>query len=170
MKMVSARRVHGFSMIELLVAVLVLGIGVLGITGLQVLSLQQNRSALLHGEAVHLAYDIVDRVRANPTGNYGLAWDDAPPAAQDCTASVCTVDQMRAFDEAIWKCSLGIFNTHAICETFRSNGIVAPATEQPGLPSGDGALAINGDVLVVSVRWQDANNANPTTIAVETQF
>ena len=45
------RRIAGFSMIELLVAVLVMGIGVLGITGLQVASMQNNREALLRGEA-----------------------------------------------------------------------------------------------------------------------
>jgi type IV pilus assembly protein PilV len=169
--MTQRKQMRGFSMIELLVAVLVLGIGVLGITGLQVLSLQNNRAALLHGEAVHLAYDMVDRVRANPTASYGgLNVGAPPPAASDCMAAICTVDQMRAFDQAVWKCSLGNFNDLAACQTLRSSGAIPPATQQPGLPSGDGAIAVNGDVLIVTVRWQDANTANPTTITVETQF
>ena len=66
MKMTHSAR--GFSMIELLVAVLVMGIGVLGITGLQMVSLQNNRGALVRAEAVQLAYDILDRIRANPGG------------------------------------------------------------------------------------------------------
>jgi len=62
------KKIAGFSMIELLVAVLVMGIGVLGITGLQMVSLQNNRGALLRSEAVMLAYDMLDRIRANPVG------------------------------------------------------------------------------------------------------
>src|SRR5262245_61755673 len=44
--LMKTRHARGFSMIELLVAVLVMGIGVLGITGLQMVSLQNNRGAL----------------------------------------------------------------------------------------------------------------------------
>ena len=49
---------RGFSMIELLVAVLVMGIGVLGVSALQLVSLQNNRSALVQSEAVQYAYDV----------------------------------------------------------------------------------------------------------------
>ena len=64
------RAARGFSMIELLVAVLVMGIGVLGITGLQMVSLQNNRGALTRADAVQLAYDMLDRMRANPGAAY----------------------------------------------------------------------------------------------------
>ena len=47
---------HGFSMIELLVAVLVMGIGVLGITGLQMVSLQNNRGALVRPPRLSLPW------------------------------------------------------------------------------------------------------------------
>ena len=60
----STRREAGFSMIELLVAVLVMGIGVLGITALQMVSLQNNRGALMRSEATLRTYDVMDRIRA----------------------------------------------------------------------------------------------------------
>ena len=63
--MINSRKQAGFSMTELLVAVLVMGVGVLGVTGLQLISLQNNQDALLRSEAVMLAYDMIDRVRAN---------------------------------------------------------------------------------------------------------
>ncbi len=63
-------------MIELLVAVLVMAIGVLGISSMQMLSMQSNRGALHRAEAVHLAYDMLDRIRANPLGTpVGQAYD-----------------------------------------------------------------------------------------------
>ena len=108
--MMKMRQSQGFSMIELLVAVLVVGIGVLGATGLQMISLQHNRGAVLRSEAVQLAYDIMDRIRANPNGNYsGLNLTSPPPAAPNCLGGVCTEAQMAAFDQASWKCSLGNF-------------------------------------------------------------
>jgi type IV pilus assembly protein PilV len=80
---------RGFSMIELLVAVLVIEVGVLGVTALQMVSLQNNRSALVRSEAVQLAYDMMDRIRGNPRGGVpgqaygGLDVGDNPPASAD---------------------------------------------------------------------------------------
>lgn len=159
-------------MIELLVAVLVVGIGVLGATGLQMVSLQQNRGAALRSEAVQLAYDIMDRIRANPNGNYGgLNLGAAPPVAPNCLGSVCTEAQVVSFDEASWKCSLGNFNTDAVCFGLRAAGVLAPTSDQPGLPSGDGSIAVDAGTgrVTVTVRWQEQNMPNPTSISFESR-
>ncbi len=164
------RRALGFSMIELLVAVLVMGIGVLGITGLQMVSLQNNRGALTRADAVQLAYDILDRIRANPGGVYtGLALGAAPPVMVDCEAAVCTEATMATFDQAVWKCSLGNWNNHANCAAVR--GVILPlAANQPGLPSGDGSIAVNaGGIVTITVQWQEPNQPAVTTISIDSQ-
>lgn len=167
----SRSRARGFSMIELLVAVLVMGIGVLGITALQMVSLQNNRGALVRAEASVRAYDVLDRIRANPSGNYGgVAFGDAPPAATDCMANSCSVAQMTAFDQAVWKCSLGIHNADAGCVALRASGALPTIVEQPGLPAGDGSIAVNGNVVTVSVRWQEPNALAPTVISFDSQI
>lgn len=166
------RRQQGFSMIELLVAVLVMGIGVLGVTALQMVSLQNNRGALLRGEAVQLAYDIMDRIRANPGAAYGgVAVGDAPPATADCTANNCSQAQMVNFDLAVWKCSLGIHNADNTCTDLRAADVIPPTNIAPGLPSGDGSIAVNGGtgVVTVTVQWQAPNDANVSTITIETR-
>jgi type IV pilus assembly protein PilV len=172
--MKNRRSMQGFSMIELLVAVLVMGIGVLGITGLQMVSLQNNRGALLRGEAVMLAYDMMDRIRANPGANYdGLALDAGPAAATDCTAGACSEADMATFDQSSWKCSLGAYNTDAVCVGLRAAGVLPPVTAQPGLPTGDGAIDVIGaapnQVVRITVRWQEPNAQNPTTIVIDSQ-
>lgn len=171
--MIDVRRSQaGFSMIELLVAVLVMGVGVLGITGLQMVSLQNNRSALVRSEAVQLAYDMMDRIRANPGANYdGLGVGDDPPAATNCVAGNCSAAQMVAFDQASWKCVLGNFNTNAVCTGLRAAGVLAPVAAQPGLPSGDGSIAVDGatGVVSISVTWQEAASASPVSIVVRSQ-
>jgi len=173
------RHARGFSMIELLVAVLVMGIGVLGITGLQMVSLQNNRGALVRAEAVSLAYDMLDRIRVNPTVNYGgLAMGAAPPAATDCFANNCTEQQMATFDQAAWKCSLGNFNTNAVCTGLRNGTVLPSAVDQPGLPSGDGQIVTTPVVpatvpptfiVTITVRWQEQNQPSPTSISIVSQ-
>jgi type IV pilus assembly protein PilV len=155
-----SRRQAGLSMIELLVAVLVLAIGVLGITALQMVSLQNNRGALFRAEAVQLAYDMMDRIRANPEGAVpgaaydGLALGDGPPAAGDCMAANCSQAQMVQFDQAVWKCSLGGFNDDGQCTGFRAAGVLPPEADQPGLPDGDGSIVVDaGGVVTVTVTW-----------------
>jgi len=169
------RRIRGFSMIELLVAVLVMGVGVLGVTALQMVSLQNNRSALLRAEAVQLAYDMMDRIRGNPQGVVpGQAYDgldvgDNPPASADCVANNCTQAQMILFDQAIWKCSLGAFDAVAACTDFRNDGVLPPTTAQPGLPNGDGSIVVSGaGVVTIMVRWQEPNN-QIQTVTIDSQ-
>jgi type IV pilus assembly protein PilV len=59
------RRASGFTLVEVLIALVVLSIGMLGIAALYLESLRASRSALVRTEAVTLASDIADRIRAN---------------------------------------------------------------------------------------------------------
>lgn len=79
---VPGNRGRGFSLIEVLVAVLVLAIGLLGLAGLQLTGLKSNHSAYVRSQAALLAYDITERMRANRAaalvGDYDncAAYDD----------------------------------------------------------------------------------------------
>lgn len=65
------RQTKGFTLLEVLIGLLVLSIGLLGLAGLQALSLKTSHAAYLGSQAVALTYDMSDRIRANPNGNYG---------------------------------------------------------------------------------------------------
>lgn len=58
---------RGFSLLEILVAIIVLSIGLLGLAGLQVSGMKANQGAYLRTQANALAYDIIERMRANAT-------------------------------------------------------------------------------------------------------
>ncbi|MEQ8857690.1 MAG: type IV pilus modification protein PilV [Pseudomonadales bacterium] len=170
----------GFSLIELLVAVLVMGIGVLGVTALQMVSLQNNRMALERGEAVSLAYDMMDRIKANPSAAYdGIAIGDVPPAAPGCLGdgANCSAAQMATFDESAWKCQLGEFRDDAECDALRAAGVIPAIAEQPGLPDGDGAVQVQVVVLPngvqvfqarVTVQWS-ATDGQLQTVVIDSQ-
>ena len=162
-------------MIELLVAVLVMGVGVLGIAALQMVSLQNNRAALVRADAVALAYDMMDRIRANPLGGPpgaaydGLDLEDEPPNASNCMINTCTQAQMVEFDRALWKCQLGAFNELEACVNWRAAGALPPVATQPGLPNGDGAIEVEDTVIVrVTVQWSDAGG-QLQTVVIESQ-
>ena len=54
------RQSKGFTLIELLVAVLIIAVGILGVAGMQVVSMQQNRNALLRDQALQAGNEILD--------------------------------------------------------------------------------------------------------------
>lgn len=176
-RVASVRRSGGFSLIELLVAVLVMGIGVLGVTALQMVSLQNNRAALVRAEAVQLAYDMMDRVRANPAGappgaSYdGLAVGDGPPAVANlCGAGgACSEAQMVTFDQAMWKCQLGTYTAEAPCQDLWAAGLLPgnPAGDGPqaGLPEGDGSVAVDGaGTVTVTVQWLEPDGTTQSVV------
>ena len=61
----TASRVRGFSLIEVLVAVVVLSFGMLGMVGMQAYALQSNRDARLQAQAASLARELAELVRSN---------------------------------------------------------------------------------------------------------
>lgn len=83
------KRQCGASLLEVLIALVVLSLGLLGLAGLQVASLKANQDAGIRTQASILAYQIIDSVRANPARiadyNYNLDFgsdeDDEPDAA-----------------------------------------------------------------------------------------
>ncbi len=139
------RRSAGFSLIEVLVAVLIVSVGVLGVAGLQLVSLRNNTASMFRTQAFQASYEIIDRARANPEQDYSIAIDDPVPAFDDCTAQECTPAQMRTFDVATWLTQV-----------------------QNDLPAGDAEIVFDAgtSTLTVTVRWQDDRNPAAGTLDV----
>lgn len=142
---------RGFTLLEVLVAMLVLSVGLLGLAGMQTISLRNNHSAFLRSQATVLAYDALDRMRGNidqallgTASRYNSAFGDSP-TAPTCTPN-CTSTQMADIDLAVWKENVG------------------------RLPAGRGQIAIDANnKATIRVEWaDDRDSGNPLTVAVET--
>jgi len=146
---VEAGSQKGAGLIEVLIAVMILSVGLLGLAGLQATGLKVNASSLMRSEAVMMSYSMLDTIRANPAGSYTTSFGTNPPPASSCEGSgaSCGVAAIAEYDLALWKCGLGDFNDDTVCDT--TLGV------EGSLPSGDGAITKNGTVYTVSVRWVD---------------
>ena len=99
------RRAMGFSLVEVLVALFILAVGLLGMTGLQNEALKYNHAAFLESQAQFLLADMVERIRANPAGGaYAIAFTEAAPTPPvNCTANTCASAQMALWDIQEWR-------------------------------------------------------------------
>ena len=79
------KKQQGFSLIEVLIALIIMSVGMLGIAGLYVQSLQAGRTSMFRHQAVALAGDVADRIRANPTA--GISYTDPDGADNGCVAT-----------------------------------------------------------------------------------
>jgi type IV pilus assembly protein PilV len=143
----------GFTMVEVLVALVVLAIGLLGIAALYLNSLQAGRTAVYRTEAVTLAADLADRIRMNRTAQaaYGTLFADAEIAVPACaTTGGCSDADLAATDLSNWK-----------------------ATIAQLLPNGQGQVAVTlpvaiGEptIYVVTVRWAEVGEVAPVTFQI----
>lgn len=149
-------RRRGASLMEVLVAVLVVAVGVLGVAGLQLESARNNRAAMERTLATLLATDLAERWRTNPQGGYATALGRAPPPFVDCLARSCAAGELATFDLAAWKCALGRWREAAPCRAARTAGVLPPPALAPGLPAGDGSFELRGGGMVITVAWAGA--------------
>lgn len=128
------RRSRGLTLVEILVALLILSIGLLGLTGMQTLSLKFNTSAYQRTQATMLAYGMADRMRANRQAALDNQYNDGFGEPQACGAPSGdgTVPQQ---DLAAWRSELA-------CSLPGSTGSIV--RETPG-----------GNEFRVIVRWDD---------------
>lgn len=128
--MKTRREQTGFSLVESLIAVLLVSIGLLGLASLQSLSLRNGNSAAQRVEATGLSYDLLDRMRANRAqalaGGYAVAL-----GARKAGATLADTDVND------WKTELAA-----------------------ALPGGDGAVLMEGQVVTITVVWEDASNTD----------
>jgi type IV pilus assembly protein PilV len=94
----------GVTMIESLISIVVISIGLLGLAALQINSLKNNSSAYFHTQAIMMAHNMADRIRANQVQILNYVGIDTESAYdQDCMANTCDAAAMREADATEWK-------------------------------------------------------------------
>ncbi|EIJ43889.1 type IV pilus modification protein PilV [Beggiatoa alba B18LD] len=148
----------GFTLIEMLIALLVLSIGLLGVAALQTTGQRFNHSAYVRTQATFLAYDLMDRIRTNPVqaanGAYGIGFFTSISNAKDCATQVCTPAELKDYDLSEWG---------------KAVGVIAVTGQIVALPNPEAGVAYDAvtRTYTVTLRWQEERNS---TTKVEQQW
>ncbi|MES1992288.1 MAG: type IV pilus modification protein PilV [Pseudomonadota bacterium] len=139
-------RQRGFTLVEVLVAILLLSIGLLGVAGLQISGLRYQQGAYTRSQATALLTDMADRMRINPqgvgAGSYNAItinttstnWQASLPADPNCATNICTPANQVALDTRQWGLALG------------------------QLPRAIGTVTRNGLIFTLTITWQDLDS------------
>ncbi len=101
---------RGFSLVEALVAVVIVAIGLMGVGELTLTALREGAAALTRTQAVYLISDMMERIRANPDARdaYDCASYVIAPSERGCAPSgapaiQCTARELAEDDLARWQ-------------------------------------------------------------------
>lgn len=141
-------RPTGFTLIEAMVALLVLSVGVIGVAALHGQSLAASRSAIFRSQAINLASDMADRIRVNPGAQLAYA---GPSSDHGCDhpgnrgGVACTPAERAAHDLFDWRTAIGA-----------------------NLPDGAGTVSVdtnsNPATYTVIVAWEEATESGRASL------
>jgi type IV pilus assembly protein PilV len=155
-------RSGGVTLIEILVAILILSFGLLGSAGLQMAGLRAALGANQRTTATLLAYDAADRMRANIAAvNAGNYHNYTPMQTTNCMQTVgCGPVQMAQHDMYEWG--------QAIADQLPSGiGIVCRDSSPDDGTSNTSQIAAGcdglGNIYVIKIWWlEDRSSSNPS--------
>lgn len=115
----------GVSLIEVMIAVFISAIGVLGAAALQLNALKYTNSAVYTSQASFIAYDILDRIRANADpdmlSGYVLDSTNTPPSGSG----------------------------------LQDTDLTDFSTNVQGLPAGNGSIGVSSSTVTVTITWSE---------------
>ena len=133
----------GFTLLEVMVAMVIFSIGMLGLAGIQGIALQNNATAYMRTIAMQQSYNMSDIIRANKATDGSIAPDfssltttlitePSKDCAVDNKTTNCTDSEMARYDIYHWQKKL-----------------------ERKLPSGKGKVTLTGSVYEITVMWDE---------------
>ena len=144
--------IKGFTLLEVMIAMLISAVALLGLASLQAQSLSFNQTAYLRSQATYFAYDMLEKMRMNKAvanlGSYDLATTDTPNSAT-CygTSANCSQADFANADKYEWYTQISSV-----------------------LPGGAGAVSRTAGtptIVTIIVQWNNLNAAGTSKIQVK---
>lgn len=142
-------RSAGFTLLEVMIAVSILSVGMLGVASMHLMSLKDNRDAYLRTQAILLTMDMSERMRNNKAQVYDNKYDNIDSSKisgapnLSCfspTTAACTPTNLTEIDKKQW-----------------SQKIRATDDNIPLIPKGVGTVtkvAGSNNIFTISISWQ----------------
>ena len=156
------RRESGFTLLEVLIAIVIFSIGLLGIAGLQVKGMRFTQGSQFRAVATAQAEDMADRMRANSAGMgaglYNIQGTMPTTSAVDCSNVTCTAAELATYDLVTWN-------------VLTTDATKPKASNADTLPGGTGVVCIDstpndgdaaawacdniGNVYAIKISWNE---------------
>lgn len=159
---------RGLTLIEVLVALLVLSFGLLGLAMMQTAGLRFASDSYSRSQATFFAYDIIERMRVNPTGfaagNYDVAdASDAEAAISayetclsggtcDCNSAACAPATLAQYDLGQW---------YELQDKLLTGALPAANADERS------TIERLGSVATITLRWYEQDDLKTQTWVVE---
>ena len=132
-----SRQQQGVGLLEIVISIAVLSIGLLGVAHMQAIGAISVENSYQRSQATVLAYDIADRIRANPESaarylTSALPAAKARPVSTCKTTTGCSAAQMAQHDLYEWNTAL-----------------------RAALPGAVGIITSDSGTMAVAVTWDD---------------
>ncbi len=128
---------QGFTLLETLIALVVLSIGLLGVAKLVVGAVHANDSGYMRAQATQLAYELLDQMRANRPGAEAGNYVTGPGTSTNCVAAPCTAAALAGLDMYNWDLRLA-------------------QTLPGGVGTVSTAAGVGGTIATIQVSWDDS--------------
>ncbi len=144
-------RCNGFSLIEVLVALFVISIGMLGIAGMELFSKSTGNEAIQRSTAVLLAQEMMGKMRANPMGLSAYIGNTVGNASvatptTNCKTTSCTTAALASYD--LWSWEQLLDGTTETSGAANTGGLVQPQACISGPAAGAAG------VYTVAIAWR----------------
>jgi type IV pilus assembly protein PilV len=158
------KKQNGFGLIEVLVAVVIVGIGMLAVVRMQVISMQANHEAFQRSLAVHLANDIIDKMRAVSPFNVA-GYDNVELGGNSITnepTPKCGDANGDGTLSSTENCATAEKILHDLWEweqLLDGANELTGSTKSGGLMNANGCVSINNNHIEVIIAWDGFSNA-----------
>lgn len=153
----SPRQQAGLSLLEVLIATVVLSTGLLGLAGLQIAGMKTTHNSYQMQQATWIVHDLLEHMRSNRTAalaekyNVATACTDTPPT---CSTSTCSADDMATYDLFRIRCGADASISNTLI-----NGVLTVACFDPP-PAGSPVVDLPPDCnqgVTVNLQWDERN-------------
>lgn len=170
---INHRKIRGVTMIEVLVALVILSVGLLGIAALQLTGLRSTANASFRTKAAVFADDISERMTANPTAIDNNLFMAVNSSSIDCTtlptpycgqyygsssviaAASCTPTQLAAYDINVWFCGESSSSGRSGIADSLPNATASITCNDSDVADADACT--DGSPHTISLNWTEVN-------------
>lgn len=104
---------QGITLLESMIAIVLVALGVLGILGVQLRTLADTQTSVRRAQAIRLIEDLSERMKANPSAlatgvmqDYAVGWEAVGGSPPNCATAACTPTELAQWDIAQWKATV----------------------------------------------------------------